>query len=180
MSKRGFGSMIAEPVVLRCELNADAGPFAFSPADVALLLCNIEQECVELRVSLNVCGDTYRDVRFAFRRHFVRFVRDMSDLYSSLSGAVELLDFDEEVILSFAVVDRGRGRVAVGGHFSPVAFRALATTCSSLVARVGGHYNGGVHILFDGLVCDQSSLRLFVAGCESLINEHALEITNGK
>jgi hypothetical protein len=107
----------------------------------------------------------------------LRFADRLSALHRDLDGRADLLDLDNQEVLSFTVADRGRGAIAVGGTWE-ATWPALPWI-ESVLQRPG---HGGMVMAFEGLCVDQSylprvveSVRDFIAESRIVTRAHGLE-----
>jgi hypothetical protein len=99
------------------------------------------------------------------------FSRNLQKLHETLEGSVRLQDWDGEPLLCFTVVDRGRGRVAVGGRFAPVVLDTTVTSEDRFVSEACGSMLGIV-VAFEGLSLDQSYLKAPLSDIQRFVFEH--------
>jgi hypothetical protein len=102
------------------------------------------------------------------------FAEELQKLYETLEGSVRFQDWDGEPLLCFTVVDRARGRIAVGGRFAPVVLDTTVTSADRFVSEAcAGKL--GVVVAFEGLSLDQSFLDAPLSEVRRFVLEHRTE-----
>jgi len=118
----------------------------------------MDTESVSCRLSVAVEEVVFSNVRSIFLSELRELAEALSRLRKTLEGSVRLYDFDGAPILTFTVVDQGRGRIAVGGNFHPLVFFSNTTSSDQFISPDICGAPTGVRIAFEGLVCEQSHL----------------------
>lgn len=143
---------------LTCEVAEDAGWHSGATANLTLAILKVDAESASCSFSVAVEEVDFSDTRCIFVSELVEFAESLDRLHRTLVGSVRLCDFDGDPILTFTVVDQGRGRVAIGGNFHPLVFFSKTTSSDQFVSPNICGDPTGVRIAFEGLVCDQSYL----------------------
>jgi len=102
------------------------------------------------------------------------FARNLRELSNSLDGSVRIQVWDGDTLLCFTVVNRGQGRIAVGGQFAPVRFDSPVTSADHFVADSPTQMQGVV-VSFDGFFLDQTYLNAPLSVLELFVDEHRAE-----
>jgi hypothetical protein len=115
-----------------------------------------------------------------WRNHYgfdiLRFTDGLAQMHSQLQGTARLNDWDGETVLCLTVVDRPRGRIAIGGQLIPAVFHTEAASADDLLSpRLFGDY-GGIRIAFEGLVTDQSYLPTVIGGLRHFLSESGISV----
>lgn len=145
-------------LTLKCEVAEDAGWHSGASVNLTFELLERDAESVRCRLSVAVKEVVISDIRSIFVSELGEFAEALNRLRKTLEGSVRLYDFDGDPILTFTVVDQGRGRIAVGGNFHPLTFFSKTTTSDQFVSPNNCGDPTGVHITFEGFVCEQSYL----------------------
>lgn len=127
-------------------------------------------------IRLRAGHDTFEVARVLYGYEIKGFAKNLQRLYETLEGSVRLQDWDGDILLCLTVVDRARGRVAIGGQFAPVVLDTNATSDERFVSDVrgSGHFLGVV-ISFEGLSFDQTSLQQPLSDLQRFVLEHHAE-----
>ena len=145
-------------VALKCEVAQDAGWHAGTPAKLTIDLLEVDTESVRCRFTLAIGEAVFSDVRSVFLSELDELVDALMQLRQTLDGSVRLYDFDGDPILTFTVVDQGRGRIAIGGNFHPLIFFSKITSSDKFISPNICGDPTGVRIAFEGVFCEQSYL----------------------
>mgnify|MGYP001233698195 CR=1 FL=1 len=145
-------------IALTCAVAEDAGWHSGAPANLTIEFLEMDTESVSCRLSVAVEEVVFSNVRSIFLSELRELAEALSRLRKTLEGSVRLYDFDGAPILTFTVVDQGRGRIAVGGNFHPLVFFSNTTSSDQFISPDICGAPTGVRIAFEGLVCEQSHL----------------------
>lgn len=125
-------------------------------------------------IRLRIGGQAFADTMMLYGYSLRTFSEELERMQSELAGSARLYDWDSELLLCFTVVDRRRGRIAVGGRFTPAVFNTTATSAERFISNVRDG-RPGIVIAFEGLSFDQSFLNRPVSDLKRFVDAHATE-----
>jgi hypothetical protein len=115
-----------------------------------------------------------------WRKHYgfdiLRFADGLAQIHAQTQGTARFNDWDGETVLCLTVINRPRGRIAIGGHLIPAVFQTeTASEDDLLYPRLFGSF-GGVRIAFEGLVTDQSYLPAIIGGLRGFLSDSGISV----
>jgi hypothetical protein len=138
----------------------------------------VEADHVRASTRLLIDGLAFEDWRIHYGCDILAFVDELDRMHRLTQGTARLTDWDGKAVLCLTVIDRPRGRVAVGGQLIPAVFWTAAVSEDGLlVPRLFGDA-GGIRVAFEGLVTDQSYLPPVVAGLRRFLAETGIPVRN--
>lgn len=100
-------------------------------------------------------------------RAFSVFANELRRVYENLNGAAELKSIDHDDCIAARVVDRGRGRLVVGGRLTTLKEAAYDTLFIQSERAVKG-----IEINFDGIELEQSFVPDIIKNFEAIGASH--------
>jgi hypothetical protein len=166
----------AQRVVIGCEAEGYPAQGETRPAAVEIEFGQIEADHVHVCTRLRIDGQSFEGWRMHYGFDILAFADDLARLHAQMEGSARLTDWDGEAVLCLTVTDRPRGRVAVGGQLIPAVFWTEAVSEDCLLAPRLFGTAGGIRIVFEGLVTDQSYLPPVIAGLRRFLAETGISV----
>jgi len=148
------------------------------PASIDLEFGRIEEDHVSVYTRLRI-----RDTEFgAGRNHYgndiLRFAEELTELHHRTDGSARLFDWDGETVICLTVIQRARGRIAIGGQIVPAVFNTEVMSADHFINPPVYGWNAGIRISFDGLVTDQSYLPPVIVGLRRFLTDTGISVRN--
>src|SRR5262245_43252685 len=125
----------------------------------------VERDYVHACTRLRIEGQAFESWQRHYGFDILTFTDELARMHAATQGSARLNDWDGEVVLCLTVIDRPRGRVAIGGQLIPAVFWTETASADGLLApRLCDGTAGGIRIAFEGFVTDQSYLPPVIAG----------------
>jgi hypothetical protein len=161
----------------RVTLGCEAGEHhRLRPAKVEIELGAVERDHVRGVVRLSAADRVFEGGRIFYGFDILGFTEGLTRLYDRLEGSARLHDWDGETVLCLTVINRARGRVAVGGELLPAVFWTDVVSEDRFIDPPLYGWAFGIRVTFEGLVTDQSFLPPVIAGLRRFLAETGISV----
>lgn len=120
----------------------------------------------------------FEEGAYYYGNQIYQFVEELERLRTESSGSARLFDWDLEPVLCLTKINPISGRIVVGGQLIPARFETDAHSADNFLAQqtLGA---GGVRVIFDGIITDQSYLISTITQLRRFLVETGIPNTGG-
>jgi hypothetical protein len=167
---------VSHQVVIGCQADDYPDHGQVCPAALEVEFGRVEADHVHVCTRLRIEGQAFEGWRMHYGFDVLAFADGLARIHTEMRGSARLNDWDGEAVLCLTVIDRGRGRVAIGGQLIPAVFWTEAASEDGLLAPRLFGTAGGIRVAFEGLVTDQSHLPPVIAGLRRFLDETGISV----
>jgi hypothetical protein len=167
---------VSHQIVIGCQADGYPEHGQQRPAALEVEFGQVEGDHVHVCTRLRIEGQAFEGWQMHYGFDILAFADGLARIHTELQGSARLDDWDGETVLCLTVIDRGRGRVAIGGQLIPVVFWTEVASEDRLLAPRLFATAGGIRIAFEGLVTDQSYLPPVIGGLRRFLCETGISV----
>jgi hypothetical protein len=136
----------------------------------------VEVDHVPVFTRLRIHDLTFETGRWYYGINILHFADGLAEMHAQTQGSAWLHDWDGEAVLCLTVINRARGRIAIGGQFTQDVFwTEVASEGDFLTPRLFGSHSG-IRVEFEGLVTDQSYLPPVIAVLRRFLSDTGISV----